>query len=158
MRKNSILKIKNDDGVWSSNSETVAETLTAYFHKLFTSQNLPLCEAATDSINRVITEEMNDQLSLEFQYWEVQQAIKQMSPLKAPGPDGMPPLFYQHYWGLSGEDVSQSVLDFLNSASLPEHLNHTFITLIPKKKILSMLLNSGPLAYVMYCIRFFLKS
>ena len=157
MRKNSILKIKNEDGGWSSNSETVAETLTAYFQNLFTSQNMPLCEAATDSINRVITEEMNDQFSLEFQYWEVQQAIKQMSPLKAPGPDGMPPLFYQHYWGLICENVSQSVLDFLNSASLPEHLNHTFITLIPKKKILSMLLNSSPLAYVMYCIRFSLR-
>ena len=66
MRKNSILKIKNEDGGWSSNSETVAETLTAYFQNLFTSQNMPLCEAATDSINRVITEDMNDQLSLEF--------------------------------------------------------------------------------------------
>ena len=66
MRKNSILKIRNEDGGWSSNSETVVKTLTAYFQALFTSENLPLCEATTDSINRVITEEMNDQLSLEF--------------------------------------------------------------------------------------------
>ena len=57
-----------------------------------------------------------------------------MAPLKAPRSDNMPPLFYQHYWGLISEDVSQSVLNFLNSASLPEHLNRTFITLIPKKK------------------------
>ncbi|XP_050277977.1 uncharacterized protein LOC126719473 [Quercus robur] len=134
MRKNSILNIRNEDGGWSSDSEAVAETLTAYFQALFTLANLPLCEAATDSINRVITDEMNDQLSLEFQNWEVQQAIKQMAPFKAQGPDSMPPLFYQHYWDLIGEDVSQSVLTFLNSASLPEHLNHTFITLIPKKK------------------------
>ena len=71
MRKNSILKIKNEDEGWSSDSEAVAETLIAYFQVLFTSTNLPLCEAATDSINRVITDEMNDQLSLEFQNWEV---------------------------------------------------------------------------------------
>ena len=57
-----------------------------------------------------------------------------MAPLKAPGPDGMPPLFYQHYWNLIGDDISKSVLHFLNSASLPENLNHTFIILIPKKK------------------------
>ena len=56
-----------------------------------------------------------------------------MAPLKAPEPDGMPPLFYQHYWNLVGDDICQSVLTFLNSASLM-HLNHTFITLIPKKK------------------------
>ena len=46
----------------------------------------------------------------------------------------MPPLFFQHYWKLIGDDVIDYVLAFLNSASLPEHLNHTFITLIPKKK------------------------
>ena len=57
-----------------------------------------------------------------------------MAPLKAPGPDGMPPLFYQHYWNLVGDDISNTVLHYLNSVTLPEHLNHTFITLIPKKK------------------------
>ena len=57
-----------------------------------------------------------------------------MSPLKAPGPDGMSHLFYQHYGNLVGDDVCHSVLNFLNNASLPEHLNHTFIILIPKKK------------------------
>ena len=66
MRKNSILKIRKEDGGWSSDSEAIAETLTAYFQDLFTSTNMPLCEAAIDSINRVIIDKMNDQLSLEF--------------------------------------------------------------------------------------------
>ena len=56
-----------------------------------------------------------------------------MAPLKAPGPNGMPPLFYQHYWDTIGNDVTHSVLHFLNSACLLDNLNHTFITLIPKK-------------------------
>ena len=76
---------------------------------------------------------MNEQLSQEFQAREVQQAIKQMAPLKALAPNCMPPLFFQHYWNLIGDDVIDSVLTFLNSASLPKHLNHTFITLTPKK-------------------------
>ena len=46
----------------------------------------------------------------------------------------MLPLFYQHYWNLVGDEIRQSVLNFLNSTSFPEHLNHTFITFIPKKK------------------------
>ena len=57
-----------------------------------------------------------------------------MASLKAPEPDGMPPLFYQHYWNLIGDDISNTVLHYLNSATLPKHLNHTFITLISKKK------------------------
>ena len=77
---------------------------------------------------------MNSMLSSEFTLLEVKQTINQMAPLKAPGPDGMPPLFYQHYWNLIGHDISKFVLHYLNSATLPDHLNHTFITLIPKKK------------------------
>ena len=57
-------------------------------------QQLPLWKLATNSINRVISDDMNDQLSLEFKTWEVQQAIKQMAPLKAPGPDGIPSFVY----------------------------------------------------------------
>ena len=45
----------------------------------------------------VIDDEMNGMLSQEFSEQEVVAALKQMAPLKAPGPDGMPPLFYQHF-------------------------------------------------------------
>ena len=55
-----------------------------------------------------------------------------MVPLKAS--DGMPFLFYQTYWDLVGDEVTSSVLHFLNSASLPATLNQTFVTLIPKVK------------------------
>lgn len=55
-----------------------------------------------------------------------------MAPFKAPGPDGMPPLFYQHFWGVVDHDVMSSVLSWLNSGTFPHSINHTFITLIPK--------------------------
>ena len=55
-----------------------------------------------------------------------------MAPLKAPRPDGMPPLFYQTYWMDVGMDVTQVVLSSLNSGSILKSINHTFITLIPK--------------------------
>ena len=57
-----------------------------------------------------------------------------MTPLKAPGLDGMPPLFYQNYWNLVGCDVTKTILSYLNTATLPHLINHTFITLIPKTK------------------------
>ena len=45
---------------------------------------------------------------------------------------------FQNYWQLVGCNVTQSILHFLNSTSLPNHLNYTFITLIPKVKNLKL--------------------
>ena len=59
-------------------------------------------------------------------------ALKQMAHLKAPGPDGMPPLFYKHFWQMVEGDVTSSILLWLNSSTLPSPVNLTFITLIPK--------------------------
>ena len=115
-------------------NEGIAECLVQYYQNLLSSENQQFCASAIDSIQTVITEEMNSKLSSEFTHLEVKQAINQMAPLKAPGLDGMPPLFYQHYWNLIGDDISNTMLHYLNSATLPEHLNHTFVTLIPKKK------------------------
>ena len=60
--------------------------------------------------------------------------MKQMAALKAPGPDGMPPVFYQSYWHVVGLDVSTAVLSCLNQGKIPPSLNHTYVALIPKTK------------------------
>ena len=77
---------------------------------------------------------MNDILMAEFHIEEVEVALKQMAPLKAPDLDGIPHLFYQSYWSLLGSDVSTTILHYLNSGSLSQALGHSFITLIPKVK------------------------
>ena len=48
-------------------------------------------------MEKVVTDDMNAQLSQDFMEWEVEATLKHRAPLKAPGPDGMPPLFYQNY-------------------------------------------------------------
>ena len=105
-----------------------------YYQDLLKTTNPTNFEDTTRFISTTISEEMNAQLVAAFNAWEVQEAIKQMAPLKAPGLDGMPPLFYQTYWDLVGDEVTSSVLHFLNYVSLPANLNHTFVTLIPKVK------------------------
>jgi hypothetical protein len=57
-----------------------------------------------------------------------------MHPLKAPGPDGLPALFFQKYWHIVGEDVKKLALGILNDGKSPESINKTYITLIPKCK------------------------
>ena len=46
----------------------------------------------------------------------------------------MPPLFYQKFWSLSGDCVTQAVLNFLNHGITPSDFNDTHIVLIPEVK------------------------
>ena len=87
-----------------------------------------------NGVQKVVTGEMNASLVMEYKPEEVASAIKEMAPLKAPGLDGMPPLFYQSYWPDVGMEVTQVVLSYLNSGSILRSINHTFISLILKVK------------------------
>ena len=77
---------------------------------------------------------MNISLLEEFTDDEVKTALFQMHPTKAPGPDGMNPLFFQYYWHIVGSDVSRAVIDYLNSRTMLSSTNLTHITLVPKRK------------------------
>ena len=77
---------------------------------------------------------MNRELTRDFTREEVEAVLKTMEPLSAPGPNGMPPTFFQTYWSVVGDDVSSALLNCLNNCSMPVEINHTFITLIPKVK------------------------
>ena len=77
---------------------------------------------------------MNSSLTQTFTAEEVHKALKQMHPKKSPSPDGMPPLFYQHFQSLIGECVTKTILDFLNLGIIPPKFNETHIVLIPKIK------------------------
>ena len=76
---------------------------------------------------------MNHELTTKFHDWEMTAALKDMTPLKALGLDRMPLLFYKHFWNIVDNDVTKDVLLWLNIDILLEPVNHTFLTLIPKK-------------------------
>lgn len=89
---------------------------------------------------------MNTDLLRAFTRQEVGSSLKQMASLKAPGQDGVPSVFYQHYWSSVGDDVSCAVLSCLNSGTVPASLNHTYITLIPKVKSPKRVIEFRPIA------------
>jgi hypothetical protein len=62
------------------------------------------------------------------------EALESIGDLKAPGPDGMPSIFYKKFWDVVGEKVSKEVLDVLRGGPMPENWNDTCVVLIPKVK------------------------
>ena len=117
-----------------------------FYSKLFSSSNSCDMEMVVQHIKRVVSSDMNDGLVKAFTKEEVETTLKQMALLKAPGPDGMPPLFFQHYWDNIGDDIVKAVLFCLNSKEILPCLNHTYITLIPKVKSLEFVSEFRPIA------------
>lgn len=85
-------------------------------------------------------------LLAKFKMEDVESALRQMAPLKALGPDGMPPFCYQSYWSLLRSDVAQSILLYLNLGLIPKALGQSFITLIPKVKNLEFISEFRPIS------------
>ena len=73
-------------------------------------------------IQPIVVAEMNEAFTCEFRAEEVQQALKQMAPLTAPGLDAMLSIFYKSFWHIVGEDVTPTVLHALNTGTVHESL------------------------------------
>ena len=76
----------------------VSAIFVEYYTRLFTQSNFHDLDRVLEGVKRVVIADMNAELVRSYNMEEVDIAIKQMAPLKAPGPDGMPPLFYQSFW------------------------------------------------------------
>ena len=97
-QRNTISRLLDSNGIWQDDEETTGHILVEYFQELFTSSCPSVSEELLEAIHPKVTNRMNEILLQDFRVAEVEKALRQMHPLKAPGPDGMPPLFFQHYW------------------------------------------------------------
>lgn len=72
------------------NSEEELQTIIAdYFKDIFTSCNLVDFIKATDGLNMMVNEEMNQDLNVLPTSAEIHSALNQMDPNKTPGIDGI---------------------------------------------------------------------
>nr|CCA66036.1 hypothetical protein [Beta vulgaris subsp. vulgaris] len=133
-QRNNVRRIRNEAGEWFEDEDDVTECFAHYFENLFQSGNNCEMDPILNIVKPQITDELGTQLDAPFRREEVSAALAQMHPNKAPGPDGMNALFYQHFWDTIGEDVTTKVLNMLNNVDNIGAVNQTHIVLIPKKK------------------------
>ena len=126
-QNNLIDGMEDSIGVWHEDIGIVEGIIVDYYSALFSSFNPTDFMELLDALEPKVTGAMNQMLLRDFQESEVKTALKQMYPLKAPGLDGMPPLFFLHFWPLIGNVVTKTVLDFLNFGIIPLNFNDTYI-------------------------------
>jgi hypothetical protein len=105
---------------------------TEYFQRLFSSDGPVGIQECLSTISPRAIHEMNAGLTCPYTLEEVDFALRQMQPMKAPGPDGYSVCFFQQHWETVGPDIRQMALDFLNLGMFDPALNSTHIALIPK--------------------------
>ncbi|XP_057803553.1 uncharacterized protein LOC131018874 [Salvia miltiorrhiza] len=133
-KRNYIREIQKADGTTVRANDELDEVFWSHFQTLFTSGSTHNPAEVLQSIEPVVTTEMNRNLTAPYTQTEIEQVLNQMHPLKAPRPDGMPALFYKSCWYAAKFDLVHMILDVLNNGVSPGPINSTFICLIPKKK------------------------
>jgi hypothetical protein len=131
-KKNTISKLKKDDGTYTDNVKEMGELTTKFFEDLYTAD----CDVEPEIIQNIlepqINQQMNEDLCKEFSEEEISNALFQIGPLKAPGADGFPARFFQRNWATLKEDVIRAVKEFFATGNMPDGVNDTIIVLIPK--------------------------
>jgi hypothetical protein len=131
-KRNKITHIKDtQDQIWRE-QEDIERVMMEHFKTLFQRQDTHHIDSTVGVVKNKINQDMFDHLSAKFTEIEVYNAIRDMKSLAAPGPDGLPALFYHTYWDTIGKDVISAVLNIPNNNGDPSLFNHTHICLIPK--------------------------
>lgn len=126
-----VTGMKNDNGDLITNKDELKEMMRSFFIILFEKDDtcditlapkggFPIINAARLECMKYVSAD------------DIKKAVKDMAPMKAPGPDGLHALFYQKVWTIVGESVVKMAEDFFNTGDLQEGMNDTYITLIPK--------------------------
>ena len=92
--RNRIMELRNQEGLLVSREGDLSEMVGDYYKNLFLSSRPTEVEEVVVSIKPAVTKDMNNCLIKPFSREEIECALNQMAPLKAPGLNGMPPIFF----------------------------------------------------------------
>jgi hypothetical protein len=109
---NHITKLEDSQGNTLLDHADIEEELVTYYKELLSEppfDRTPAICRITQHIPTLITPEKNKSLMRPISQEEVDQAIKEIPPGKAPGPDGFTTDFFHYCWSMVREEVCELV-------------------------------------------------
>lgn len=120
-------------GVWTQDQVLIINEVESYYFNLFKddSSKKPLLEGLV--LDRISDQERRG-IEKPFSEVEVYSTIMGVKGDKSLGPDGSTISFFKKCWDIMKGDLMRVRDEFYYSEEFYEHLNNTFIALIPKKR------------------------
>ena len=157
-RRKTIIQLEHDEETVVGH-ENLKLYISNYYKQLFgplKDNTVTLDESVQADIPQLQSEE-NVIMSAPFTEKEVFEAIDQMKPNKAPGPDGFPTEFYKKCWHIVKDDLMPMFHDLFNGHLQLFHLNFGTITLLPKKEEAIRIEQFRPICLLNVSFKIFMK-
>ena len=135
-KRNRILCMKDRIGNWLNGEIEIAELIRQGFSNLFTSGQTSSFLAEQDPLawNTRLNAEANLSLNTPITNKEIFEGLWVLKPFKAPGLDGLHVGFSQRFQLIVGNSMREEVKRVFSSGVIPNYMNQTLITFIPKCK------------------------
>lgn len=128
-------QLMSDDGEWIEDENMIKNLIRDHFKSIFTQEvSQDTTDVSRDNYPK-INQDLWDRANAEFSSEDIKRAMFDMAPFKAPGPDGFHAGFYQKEWNTVGQSVIEQARSFFRTGDMPEGLNDTLISLVPKVNI-----------------------
>ena len=109
-------------------------------------QDLQVDSLTEGVIPKLITDDMNNMLTMLPSSDEIHKVVTSMNKNGAPGPDGFGGTLYQTYWNIVKDDVINAVLEFFTNNWLLPNFNANSILLILKIPVVETVGHYRPIA------------
>jgi hypothetical protein len=145
-KKNKIVSLKDENGRVVKRQEEMKKVASSFFNNLFLQDESVCPNEIINLMKSKLTAAMNESLIKDFSDWEIEKALFQIGPLKAPGPDGFHARFFHRNWRFLKSEVTSAIKHFFSEGVLPPGSNDTIIALIPKNNNAEELKNYRPIS------------
>lgn len=132
-KSNHIHHILDHHNVLVSDYDTIGVVFVKFFTNLYTSSLPSFPFDLQGLISPSVFGAANTNLTTIPSDVEIHRSLISMANNKSLGLHGMSPVFFKTYWSIIVVDVINAVQNFFSTGKLNKAVNHTFITLVPKR-------------------------
>ncbi|XP_026459728.1 uncharacterized protein LOC113360434 [Papaver somniferum] len=121
--QNAIVELEDENGNIVVDQQKIADILINHFEEKFKFQEVRYNQEFFQDIPQLVSEEENMFLDAIASDEEVKNAVFDLDPDSAPGPDGFAGWFYRYAWKIMGKDLTKAIKYCWRGGFIPQGFN-----------------------------------